>query len=319
MFFLVFSFSSTYLRKSDIINKTEKPMLRYQDFEMLIALNDSQSITTAAEKLYISQPALTKWLHRIEADLGIVIVKRSARGIAFTMEGQHLVRYGAIALDNYKKELYTLHGIKEEKERVVTMMSAGSMAGHFLPKLLSSYKKENPDVVYSLQYAGSNLTAKGIYEGKADVGFIRGEPWTNCNKELIRTEYAAIISKNEIKDMSILPSLPRIDADVSESARLFINNWWQDQYDISPNVSMNVQTIYDCLNLVREGLGYSIVISADVYENLDDINVYPLKRANGSPVTRADYMIWQPNSNMNKTTQDFIRFARNYFKQFQTK
>lgn len=289
-------------------------MLKYQDFEMLIMLNECQSITTASEKLNITQPALTKWLHRIEADLGIVIVKRSVRGVSFTMEGQHLVRYASIALENYRKEINALHGLKEETDNVVTMMSAGSIAGHFLPKLLSSYKEKNPSVVYSLQYAGSNLTAKGVYEGKADVGFIRGEPWTNCKKELIRTEYATIISKDPIDDMSLLPSLPRIDADVSESARMFVNNWWQNRFDISPTVSMNVQTIYDCLNLVREGLGYSIIISSDVYEDLTDINIYPLKRKDGSLVTRSDYMIWMPDREINKATSDFIKYSKNYFK-----
>ena len=61
-------------------------MLRLLDFEMLNELYASKSITTASQKLYISQPALTKWLHKIEEDLGIIIVKRSVKGVVFTLE-----------------------------------------------------------------------------------------------------------------------------------------------------------------------------------------------------------------------------------------
>ena len=287
-------------------------MLRLLDFEMLNELYASKSITTASQKLYISQPALTKWLHKIEEDLGIIIVKRSVKGVVFTLEGQHLVRYGQTVLDSYRKELEELHGIRDDARNTVSMMSAGSLTVHLLPKLMKAYKDVNPAVRYHLRYAGSNITAQGIYEREADIGFIRGEPGLNLEKAEIRTEYATIISSEEIP-LEKLPFLPRIDAEFSESARLFVNDWWQKMFDVSPNIAMHVQNIDTCIKMVREGLGYSIIISSDVYEGIPGLHVRPLKHPDGSYVTRTDYMVWKSESCLGPSAKEFRDFAMDYF------
>ena len=287
-------------------------MLRLLDFEMLNELYASKSITTASQKLYISQPALTKWLHKIEEDLGIIIVKRSVKGVVFTLEGQHLVRYGQTVLDGYRKELKELQGIQDDAENTVSMMSAGSLTVHLLPKLMRAYKDVDPDVRFHLRYAGSNITAQGIYEREADIGFIRGEPGLNLEKAEIRTEYATIISSEEIS-LKNLPFLPRIDAEFSESARLFVNDWWQDIFDVSPNIAMHVQNIDTCIKMVREGLGYSIIISSDVYEGIPGLHVYPLKHPNGEYVTRTDYMVWKSDKYLSPCVRSFRDFAIEYF------
>ncbi|MBO4394338.1 MAG: LysR family transcriptional regulator [Spirochaetales bacterium] len=293
-------------------------MLRLLDFEMLNELYDSKSITTASQKLYISQPALTKWLHKIEEDLGIIIVKRSVKGVVFTIEGQHLVRYGQTVLDGYRREIEELQGIQNNAQNTVSMMSAGSLTVHLLPKLLKSYKSINPNVNYHLRYAGSNITAKGIYEREADIGFIRGEPGLNLEMAEIRTEYATIISSEEIP-LKKLPFLPRIDADLSESARLFINDWWQKMFDVSPNIAMKVPNIDTCIKMVKEGLGYSIIISSDVYEGVPGLHVYPLKHPNGDYVTRTDYMVWKADRYLSPCAKSFRDYAIDFFRSLPAK
>ena len=87
-------------------------MLKYLDYEMLIELYNSNSITTAAQRLYITQPALTKWIHRLENDLGVILVNRNTKGVEFTPEGEHLVHFASLAMENYRTELLQLQGLK---------------------------------------------------------------------------------------------------------------------------------------------------------------------------------------------------------------
>ena len=293
-------------------------MLKYLDYEMLIELYKSESITTASKRLFITQPALTKWIHRIESDLGVILVNRNTKGVEFTPEGEHLVDFAYLAMDNYRNELLQLQGLKEQHDNVVSIMGAGSLVTHFLPKMLGAFKKQNPDVQFRLRFAGSNTVAKEVYDGSASLGFIRGEPWTKCDKALIRTEYAAIVSKDPI-NFERLPYLPRIDADLSESAKMFINNWWRDNYSISPTISMIVPNIATCVQMVREGLGYSIIISSDVYEGIEGLNIYPLKYRKRGFVKRNDYMIWNAEYEKNPATKAFMDYAFEYFKTTQNK
>lgn len=293
-------------------------MLKYLDYEMLIELYRSNSITTAAQRLYITQPALTKWIHRLESDLGVILVNRNTKGVEFTPEGEHLVNFANLAMESYRSELLQLQGLKEQHDNVVSIMGAGSLVTHFLPKMLGTFKEQNRDVQFRLRFAGSNTVAKEVYDGSTSLGFIRGEPWTKCEKAVIRTEYAAIVSRDPIR-FEMLPYLPRIDAALSDSARMFINNWWRDNYSISPTISMVVPNIATCVQMVKEGLGYSIIISSDVYEGIEGLNIYPLMDKKKKYVKRSDYMIWNKDYEKNPATLSFMEFAFNYFKTTQEK
>ena len=59
----------------------------------------AQSITKAAQELYVSQPTLTKQLHRIENELGTEIVYRHNRGVVFTPEGEYLAEQAKRIMD----------------------------------------------------------------------------------------------------------------------------------------------------------------------------------------------------------------------------
>ncbi|MBR6085688.1 MAG: LysR family transcriptional regulator [Spirochaetales bacterium] len=291
-------------------------MLKYLDYEMLIELYRSESITTASKRLFITQPALTKWIHRLESDLGVILVKRNTKGVEFTPEGEHLVNFASLAMENYRAELLQLQGLSEQHDNVVSIMGAGSLVTHFLPRMLGTFREQNTDVRYRLRFSGSNTVAKEVYDGSTSLGFIRGEPWTKCEKAVIRTEYAAVVSRDPVK-MEMLPYLPRIDAALSESAKMFINNWWRDNYTISPTIAMIVPNIATCVQMVREGLGYSIIISSDVYEGIEGLNIYPLMDKKKKYVKRNDYMIWNKDYEKNSATLSFMEFAFDYFKSTQ--
>lgn len=62
-----------------------------RDFELIITLNETQNITHAAERLYISQSSLSKRISAIEKELGICLLLRSKQGVHFTPEGEEVL------------------------------------------------------------------------------------------------------------------------------------------------------------------------------------------------------------------------------------
>ena len=76
--------------------------MNMQDWNMLLELYRSKSITKASERLFISQPALTRRLHQMEEEFSTTILLRSARGISFTPQGEHLVEYCSNSITSYR-------------------------------------------------------------------------------------------------------------------------------------------------------------------------------------------------------------------------
>ncbi|MDO4265294.1 MAG: LysR family transcriptional regulator [Eubacteriales bacterium] len=78
-----------------------------KDQQYMVALADSGSITNAARMLSISQPALSKWISRLEASLGVALVIRSGRRLIFTEAGQ-------IYLDGCREALSVASAMREK-------------------------------------------------------------------------------------------------------------------------------------------------------------------------------------------------------------
>lgn len=64
-----------------------------KDWVILQTLLENHNITKAAEKLYISQPAITYRLQQIEREFGAQIVARGKKGVEFTSQGEYIVHF----------------------------------------------------------------------------------------------------------------------------------------------------------------------------------------------------------------------------------
>lgn len=64
-----------------------------KDFELLMVLGESRNITKAADKLFITQSALSKRIKNIERELGVELLLRSRQGIRFTPSGETVLMH----------------------------------------------------------------------------------------------------------------------------------------------------------------------------------------------------------------------------------
>lgn len=82
-----------------------------KDFELLRVLDETRNITHAADRLYITQSALSKRIKSMERELGAVILLRSRQGIRFTPAGEAVLARSAAAareLDELRRKLSEL-------------------------------------------------------------------------------------------------------------------------------------------------------------------------------------------------------------------
>ena len=83
-----------------------------KDFELLQALADSRNITKAADKLHITQSALSKRIRSIERELGVELLLRSHQGIRFTPSGEAVLAHSRAAareMEQMRRNLDALH------------------------------------------------------------------------------------------------------------------------------------------------------------------------------------------------------------------
>lgn len=84
-----------------------------KDYELLHALDETRNITHAADKLYMTQSALSKRIKALEQELGVEIVLRSRQGIRFTPAGEQVLLHSAAAareMEKMRRQLAAIQG-----------------------------------------------------------------------------------------------------------------------------------------------------------------------------------------------------------------
>ena len=178
-----------------------------KDFLLIKTLYEEQNITHTAKKLFISQPAISDRLKRLEAEFGCQLFIRQPRGILFTSQGEMLVQYVNEADERYQKIRSALAKPVGKAFGSLSIACSNVFAKYHMPSLLSEFKKKYPAIDISLKSGFSTNRYKDFLEGRFHVCIIRGEHnWSEHKKRLLR-DPLCVFSRDPI-DLKKLPHLP---------------------------------------------------------------------------------------------------------------
>lgn len=273
-----------------------------------------ESITKAADALHITQPTLSRQLSQMEDDIGVRLFHRGTRKITLTNEGMLLRRRAEEILqlvDNTEKELVE----QEEQIEGKITIGCGELASvQFLSELIGDFSKKHPGVSYDIFTATADLVKEQMDAGLIDIGLLL-EPVDIEKYEFIRLDTREkwvvlmrpddeLVKKESVsaKDLSELPMiLPRRLNVQSELA-----SWFGDYYaDLHVLFTSNLST--NGAVMVRNGLGYSVVIEGSVpFWDSSKITYRPL-----SPeLTATCVLAWKRQQPFSLAATKFIEHAK---------
>lgn len=130
------------------------------------------NISKAADKLYISQPAISKSISNLEKGLGVTLFSRTSKGVSLTEEGEILYQHIGNAFDSINQaedEIKKIHdlGIGQLKIGVST-----SLCKHILLDYLKDFIDENPHIKVTIRCHSTKNTLNLLADGKIDLGLI---------------------------------------------------------------------------------------------------------------------------------------------------
>lgn len=255
-----------------------------QDWAMLSTLAEERNMTRSAERLYVSQPALTYRLRNLETEFGAKLVIRTPAGIILTPQGEYLA--------GYAKEM--LHGLSRAKERLAGLEgkvcgplrigSSAIFANYELPQLLRGFLERFPDVDIHLRTGISRVVGRMLEREEVAVAILRGDfPWRG-GRRLLREEPICLVSAVPIR-IEELPDRPRIVYGTDTSLQETVDEWWRQTFDRPFRGSMVVDTMEICYRMVLQGLGWAIMPSIGLRPE-DNLRIQPLRWKSGEAMVR---------------------------------
>ncbi|MFC7364210.1 MULTISPECIES: LysR family transcriptional regulator [Bhargavaea] len=280
-----------------------------KDWNAIKVLYEEKNISKAAERLYISQPALSYRLKNLEAEFGTKIFFKIKGGIEFTPEGTHLAEY---ADDMIKKLQHTkdyMMNMQGEVKGTLRLGVSSNFAQYKLPKILKEFSTEYPQVQFSVNTGWSTEVMDLLNSSTVQLGIFRGDYEWYGERKLLHTENLCLISAQEIS-IENSADLPFINYKTDNSLKALIMGWWQDQFSEPPRVVMETDRLETCKEMVKNDLGIAVVPQICL-QPTDNLHVYELSYKNGNPVSRHTWLMYDQDLLKLPTVRSFVEFLEN--------
>ncbi len=237
------------------------------------------NISKAAKELYISQPAISKSIQKLEESLNCKLFTRSSRGVLLTDEGELLfdhVREAFTSLDEGERKLKESIDLGMGRIRIGV---SSTLCKYLLLPYIEEFLQTNPHINISIQCQSTHDTLKLLDENEIDIGLI-GRPSTNRSLTfdhitdiedifVANKDYLANLKSKNISDEEILSKSNLILLDSNNMTRQYIDNYLKDN-EIEISESIQVSNLDLIIEFAKIGLGVSAVIKQFVLKELSE-------------------------------------------------
>lgn len=281
--------------------------------EIIKILAEERNMRKAAERLFITQPALSQRLQSIEKYWGTQLFIRSQKGLTPTPAGELVVQYAIETLQKKEEILERIQALDSKIHGTLKIACASIVGINWLPKVLKEFVSLYPDVKISLVTGWSSEIVQAIYDGEAQVGIVRGQSeWKGKKIHLFQdTMYLVDTEIEKIEDV-LTTDRPFIQFKSDSNYYQEIQVWWQRHFATSPTRQIIVDQIETCKQMALNGIGYAILPSITLNGG-EEVNKISLT-SNDTDVglTRDTWLIGYDSSFKLRQVEAFVEVVKRY-------
>lgn len=281
--------------------------MKDSDWEIVYELYKNPNMTKVANKLYITQPSLTKRLQHMEMEFQITIAERTPKGLKFTPEGIFLAKQAEEYLKFLKETKMKLEEFREKTQGTILIGSAYTYSKYTLTDVLVKYTREHPHTNFEIVNEPSNILFRRMLEGSIDVGFIRGDYKGTVNQVLVEQNEGYLVTKEPVA-LEDLPNMQKISYKTNDKTLELLDGWWKNQFGTEPVHGMAVGYIDFAWQLIDKGLGYTYCFLPHNFQNEYNLCLTPLKKKDGSSVIRNTWFVYSKDKRVPKVLEAFIDY-----------
>ena len=285
-------------------------------YRIFYTVANTGNISKAAKELYISQPAISKSIQKLEESVGCKLFSRSSRGVVLTDEGKLLYEHVSEAFETLTMGEEKLKRSIELGVGHLKIGVSSTLCKYLLLPYLKEFIRQNPHISISISCQSTNDTLKLLEDNKIDIGLI-GKPENLKNihfdfleeiedifvaaKDYLRNLKARGIQKDHILQSSTLMLL-----DKNNMTRQYIDDYLQENQIIIKD-SIDISDMDLLIDFARIGVGVACVIKNFVREDLENGTLMEIPL--GFPIHKREVgFAYKTTTKPSKSLAEFIHF-----------
>jgi LysR family cys regulon transcriptional activator len=243
-----------------------------KQFKYLIGIVDAGlNITAAAERLYTSQPGISKQLKQLEAELGVQLFTRKGKSLAaVTPAGREVVARARRILREVENIRSLASDMTAEQEGTLSIATTHTQARYVLPEIITTFRERFPNISLNLHQGTSEQIADMVAANKIDFAIATGSnrlfsdmllvPSYRWDRSIIVPKGHALTKLDRKITLRDLVEYPLVTYVFSFSGESSLKRAFADE-GLEPNVGFTARDADVIKTYVRMGLGVGIVAS----------------------------------------------------------
>lgn len=293
--------------------------LTLQQMDALVLLMEERNFSAAAKRMYLTQPALTKTIQKMEDALNVKAVNRGA-GISLTPEGKIIYDFAKKMLKLRREAEEKIQRMKETTGGDIYMAASTIPSTYILPKILSALKNTHPDIRIFLKTEDSEEVTNLTLDKSVEIGCIGEKPQDGKLMALPLWDDRLILvaparhrwAKRGAIDLADLLQERFILREKGSATREVFEKYLKENHSISLS-RLNICAELGSSEAVREavlaGLGVS-VLSIHAVERELSFGLLAEIPVTGFSVARKFYLIYLKSFNFRPVHQTFVQFLK---------
>ncbi|MCH8543275.1 MAG: LysR family transcriptional regulator [Alcanivorax sp.] len=235
--------------------------------QAFLAVTDHGSFSTAAEALFVTQPAISKRIALLEQQLGTRLFDRIGRQVHLTEAGQALLPRARNILRDMEDTSRAISNLAGQVGGTLRIGTSHHIGLHRLPPVLRQFSRRYPTVQLDIHFIDSEEAWEGVLQGDLELGVVTLPPapdprvtseviWQDPLVFMAAPEHPLAQAQEVSLEMltaysAILPSPVTFTRRIVE--KLF------DDHDLTLNISMSTNYLETIYMMVSIGLGWSVL------------------------------------------------------------
>lgn len=162
--------------------------MNFQQLENFLMICQEGSITAASKKLFITQPALSQQISRLEAEIGTPVFLRNNSSLELTAAGERLRGSAENIIHEYQHLLYDLKSPASPNKQYLSIAATKTRSLLPITYLLPIFSSTHPDIHVKIIEVNSYQVEEAILSGQADMGFCQPPDYLPIKTELVYQE-----------------------------------------------------------------------------------------------------------------------------------
>ncbi|WMJ87635.1 LysR family transcriptional regulator [Anaerocolumna sp. MB42-C2] len=306
-------------------------------YKIFNTVAETGNISHAAKELYISQPAISKAITKLEENLGILLFNRTSRGVHLTEEGTLLYEHTKSAFDTLLQGEVNIKRINELGIGHLRIGVSTTLCKYILLPYLKRFVSSHPHIKITIECQSTFQTLELLERGKLDIGLI-GKPVNLKNLDYYMIEQIEdifVTTESYLENLRVRESTPSVSTrteitvgkksdtisydifktanvmllDEKNMTRLYIEDYFT-RNQIETNQILEVSNMDLLIEFAKIGLGVSCVIKEFIHKELADgiLIELPLEKPLGKREVGFAYL---SNSRLSEAAKKFIQFYKN--------